>query len=363
MGLMDQLFGTELPLPVKFLLAIAIVLSLIYVTAMIIRRLTGRRLPLSNAGRARQPRLGVLDAFAIDARRRLVLIRRDNVEHLIMIGGPNDVVVESHIVRTPAQAALAPQRGNRPPAEAVRAPVLPPQPQPQPVLPPQPAAVIPQPRIPSPPPGLQPVPAPTPFPPRQPTVAAVPPPPAVQDIPPPVAPPAAEPPRSKPGFFRATMRRATGVLTPSNDQGPQDEPPISDMPPERREPAPPRIVPAPVAAAPAPPPPPVPAGKPKAEIDPLFADIERQLEEALQRPKGPGAVAEPVPPAPPAPRPAAAPSAPLAPPARRPVERPAAPAPRAPEPAPATDTAAADKSHLDSLEEEMANLLGRSRPS
>jgi hypothetical protein len=41
----------------------------------------------------------VIDAAAIDARRRLVLIRRDNVEHLLIIGGPTDVVVEQNIVR------------------------------------------------------------------------------------------------------------------------------------------------------------------------------------------------------------------------------------------------------------------------
>ena len=29
----------------------------------------------------------------------LVIIRRDNVEHLLMIGGPTDVVVEQNIVR------------------------------------------------------------------------------------------------------------------------------------------------------------------------------------------------------------------------------------------------------------------------
>jgi len=32
-------------------------------------------------------RLAVVDAAAVDGRRRLVLIRRDNVEHLLMIGG------------------------------------------------------------------------------------------------------------------------------------------------------------------------------------------------------------------------------------------------------------------------------------
>jgi hypothetical protein len=53
-------------------------------------------------GRARQPRLAVLDAAAVDTRRRIVLIRRDDVEHLVMIGGPTDVVIESRIVHSGA---------------------------------------------------------------------------------------------------------------------------------------------------------------------------------------------------------------------------------------------------------------------
>jgi hypothetical protein len=48
-------------------------------------------------GKNRQPRLQVLDAAAVDARRRLVLVRRDGIEHLIMIGGPTDIVIESGI--------------------------------------------------------------------------------------------------------------------------------------------------------------------------------------------------------------------------------------------------------------------------
>jgi hypothetical protein len=54
---------------------------------------------LDAASRGRQPRLAVIDAAAVDARRKLVIIRRDNVEHLLMIGGPTDVVVETNIVR------------------------------------------------------------------------------------------------------------------------------------------------------------------------------------------------------------------------------------------------------------------------
>lgn len=48
-------------------------------------------------GRGRAPRLSVMDAAAVDSRRRLVLVRRDDVEHLILIGGPTDIVVEQNI--------------------------------------------------------------------------------------------------------------------------------------------------------------------------------------------------------------------------------------------------------------------------
>ena len=54
------------------------------------------------------PRLAVIDAAAVDGRRRLVLVRRDNVEHLLMIGGPSDIVVEPNIVRAqPARDQVA----------------------------------------------------------------------------------------------------------------------------------------------------------------------------------------------------------------------------------------------------------------
>jgi len=42
-------------------------------------------------------RLDVVDQASVDGRRRLVLVRRDDVEHLIMTGGPVDVVIETNI--------------------------------------------------------------------------------------------------------------------------------------------------------------------------------------------------------------------------------------------------------------------------
>ena len=48
-------------------------------------------------GGRREKRLGVLEQASVDGRRKLVLIRRDEVEHLIMTGGPVDVVIETGI--------------------------------------------------------------------------------------------------------------------------------------------------------------------------------------------------------------------------------------------------------------------------
>jgi hypothetical protein len=83
----------------------------------------------TGGGRSRQPRLGIVDAFDLDRQRQLVLVRRDNVEHLIMIGGPNDVVVETAIVRAGEQAR------SRAPGEDVPATVAPAAPAPPPPAP------------------------------------------------------------------------------------------------------------------------------------------------------------------------------------------------------------------------------------
>jgi hypothetical protein len=111
----------DLSLPLKFFIAFLIVLGLIGVTAWIVRRFGADRLG-GNAARGRQPRLAVIDAASVDGRRRLVLIRRDNVEHLLMIGGPSDVVIEPNIVRA---AAAAPREAPPPARPAPPADTLP----------------------------------------------------------------------------------------------------------------------------------------------------------------------------------------------------------------------------------------------
>ena len=113
----DSLFG--LPLAARFIIAFLVVLALIGVTAWVVRRFGASRLGGGSA-RGRQPRLAVIDAASVDGRRRLVLIRRDNIEHLLMIGGPSDIVIEPNIVR--AGAARESGRIDAPaPREAARA--------------------------------------------------------------------------------------------------------------------------------------------------------------------------------------------------------------------------------------------------
>jgi flagellar protein FliO/FliZ len=99
---------------VTFFFAFVAVLALIGAAAWLVRRFAGNRLG-SNTNRGRMPRLAVIDAAAVDGRRRLVLVRRDNIEHLLMIGGPTDIVVEPNIVRA------MPARDQMPPRPAVGA--------------------------------------------------------------------------------------------------------------------------------------------------------------------------------------------------------------------------------------------------
>ncbi len=135
---LQNLLGIQLGLPARFIIAFVFVLILIALTAWIIRRVASGRGGFGGALRAKQDRLAVVDAAHIDAKRRLVLVRRDNVEHLILIGGPADVVVEAGIGEPPTASA------ERARAEAAEAPRLAPR-GPEPV--PRPMRAV-EPRVP-----------------------------------------------------------------------------------------------------------------------------------------------------------------------------------------------------------------------
>ena len=83
--------------PIQYLqyaAALFFVLALIGVLVWVLKRISGGKV---RSGSRRGRRLAVLEATMVDKRRRLVLVRRDDLEHLIMIGGPQDVVIETGI--------------------------------------------------------------------------------------------------------------------------------------------------------------------------------------------------------------------------------------------------------------------------
>jgi flagellar protein FliO/FliZ len=136
-------FGfNELSTPVKAIIALAIVLVLVLIAGLLLRRVAGGRLKLPGQGaRARQPRLGIVDIFEMDRQRQLVLLRRDNVEHLVMIGGPNDLVIEASIVRSAARAQVPPAGEAPEKMIATAVPDLPPEPAAEPAPRPNRAAI------------------------------------------------------------------------------------------------------------------------------------------------------------------------------------------------------------------------------
>ena len=82
----------------RVVLALAVTLALILIFYLLLRRyLQGK---VWRGGR----RLQVVEVAALDSRRRALLLRRDTVEHLIIIGGQNDVVVETAIAHPPSPA-------------------------------------------------------------------------------------------------------------------------------------------------------------------------------------------------------------------------------------------------------------------
>jgi hypothetical protein len=81
-----------------YLLLLALVAGTVLGAAILIRAyMTGTSPASALFGPRPERRLDVVEHASLDGRRRLVLIRRDDVEHLIMTGGPVDVVIETGI--------------------------------------------------------------------------------------------------------------------------------------------------------------------------------------------------------------------------------------------------------------------------
>jgi len=84
-----------------------VIAALVIVAVLILGMMVYSALASSIKGR-RGSRLGISEYHEIDKSRRLVLIRRDGVEHLLLIGGDRDLVIETGIGAEPERAAARP---------------------------------------------------------------------------------------------------------------------------------------------------------------------------------------------------------------------------------------------------------------
>ncbi len=101
----------------RFLAALILVVALIGGVAWVVRRLgLGGRLP-SLGGRAAR-RLSLVEYMALDPKTRLVLVRRDDTEHLLLLGAAGPVVVERGIDPSPQPETTHETTSNSTKAEA-----------------------------------------------------------------------------------------------------------------------------------------------------------------------------------------------------------------------------------------------------
>src|SRR4051794_41749059 len=89
--------GIEASPLVNYLIAFVVIFAVLALAALAIRRLTGDRLAMNgqDRNRARQPRLATVSVYYLDRQRQLILLRRANAKHLLIIGGPIDLAIET----------------------------------------------------------------------------------------------------------------------------------------------------------------------------------------------------------------------------------------------------------------------------
>ncbi len=101
----------------RFLLALVFVIGLIGILAVLIRRFGSGGTHFLNSRMGRGRRLSIVETLPIDARRRLVLLRRDDKEHLILLGASQELLIENEI---PAEMQVQETSERRPLATIVR---------------------------------------------------------------------------------------------------------------------------------------------------------------------------------------------------------------------------------------------------
>jgi hypothetical protein len=116
---MSGLLGSQLPM----LAVTALVLLVAVIAAVFVVRRGGKAARREGGTRGRQaPRLAMIDSTPIIDGRKLVIVRRDDVEHLVLIGGATDVLIESNIRRSEAVDTVVEQPREAAPRIAAEAP-------------------------------------------------------------------------------------------------------------------------------------------------------------------------------------------------------------------------------------------------
>ena len=105
---------------VSWVAGLAILAGLGYLAIIMVRAYASGESPSAILFKPKpEPRIEVVAQANMDGRRKLHLIRRDDVEHLVMTGGPVDVVIETGIGDKRARASeppvVAPTVFTRPP--------------------------------------------------------------------------------------------------------------------------------------------------------------------------------------------------------------------------------------------------------
>ncbi|MEQ9170420.1 MAG: flagellar biosynthetic protein FliO [Rhodospirillales bacterium] len=100
----------------RFILALLFVIGLIAVLAAMARR-AGWGFPATAIKRASNRRLGIVEVTPLDGRRRLILVRRDDKEHLLLIGPTSELVIETGITGPGAGFKQALDTAVLPPAD------------------------------------------------------------------------------------------------------------------------------------------------------------------------------------------------------------------------------------------------------
>ena len=86
---------------IQFIFALGFVIALLALFAYGAKRLGFIARVTVGANGKQEKRLNIVEIMPVDAKRRLVLIRRDNKEHLIMLGAERDLLIEQNIDHKP----------------------------------------------------------------------------------------------------------------------------------------------------------------------------------------------------------------------------------------------------------------------